>query len=127
MQAIVQIEQIDSVVAEIGHSPVTPRDNAGSNRNDSGNQVNRIPPPIDNSNTPRASGERYAPILFALLLRSARAHDLAMAQLVANAALHGITPGHQQQAHADADQERNHPGGLIEHQAKELLQGHPRE
>src|SRR5882724_13209516 len=76
-----------------------------------------MPFPI-NISTPRAAKNRSP--------RQTVAHELVMAELEADAALHGIAPGHQDEANRHASEQRDHPGRPIEHESPEWLNDRPR-
>lgn len=54
------------------------------------------------------------------------AHELMMAEPVADASLQGIAPGHQDEANHHSNEQRDHPGRPVEHKAPEWREKRPR-
>src|SRR5215467_5086623 len=116
-----QIEQVDGVVAKIGHSrneALQCGDRPGRSAESASSPS--IPFPNNSSTTRAANGSSSV-----LPITNALAHQLLVAEPGANASLHGVAPGHQDEADADAAKEQDHPGRLLEHKAQELLQHSP--
>src|SRR5262245_18608821 len=140
MQPVVQIEEVDRVVAEVSHSRLSgapvmkhgcggvhrPRDHAATGshaakshaaESHAAESQDPMPFPI-NIPTPCPAKRRSPP--------QAVAHELLMTEPEADAPLYGIAPGHQDEADHHANEQGNHPGRPVEHESPEWLERWPR-